>query len=77
MRVSKSMEEIWQVKEKVGRELEGKTGEEILAYFRDREPEWAKALPMLERTGTLDRHGGSPSSRESPATGASQGSPQD
>ena len=48
MRVSKSMEEIWRIKEEIGRELEGKTDEEILAYFEQREPEWAKALPLFE-----------------------------
>lgn len=48
MRVSESMKEIWEIKDKIGLELEGKTDEEILAYFRDREPEWAKALPTLD-----------------------------
>ena len=50
MSVSRSMEEIWQIKDRIGRELEGRSNEEILAYFREREPEWAKSLPTLERT---------------------------
>jgi hypothetical protein len=42
------MEEIWAIKEKIGMELEGKTNEEILAYFQLHEPEWSKSLPLYE-----------------------------
>ena len=56
MKASKSMEEIWAIKEKIGRELEGKTDAEILAYFLDREPEWAKTLPNLEVAESQPKH---------------------
>jgi hypothetical protein len=56
MKASKSMEEIWAIKEKIGSELEGKTDAEILAYFRDREPEWAKTLPSLEVAESQSKH---------------------
>lgn len=49
MKVSKSMKEIWEIKEKIGRELQGKTDKEILEYFKERRPEWADSLPQLER----------------------------
>ncbi|MCA9411578.1 MAG: hypothetical protein KC917_01325 [Candidatus Omnitrophica bacterium] len=48
MRVSKSMEEIWRIKEETGKLLEGKSVAEVLNYFREREPDWAKDLPRRE-----------------------------
>lgn len=61
MKVSRSMKEIWEIKDEAGRELEGKTDLEILAYFRDHEPEWAKALPILEKAETPGGYSGNPS----------------
>lgn len=49
MKVSKSMEEIWAIKEKISRELQGKSNKEILEYFKERRPDWADSLPQLER----------------------------
>lgn len=55
MRVTcKSMEEIWRIKEGVGRALEGKTDAEILAYYREREPAWSKSLPCFPGKGSKD-----------------------
>ncbi len=48
MRVSRTMEEIWRIKEEIGRELAGKTDKEIIAFYREREPEWSKALPRFD-----------------------------
>lgn len=61
MNVSRSMKEIWEIKDEAGRELEGKTDLEILAYFRDHEPEWAKALPILEETEREGEYSGNTS----------------
>ena len=46
MKVSKSMEEIWRIKEETGKLLEGKSTTETLDHFQEREPEWAKDLPL-------------------------------
>lgn len=44
MKVSKSMEEIWAIKERIGRELEGKSQDEVLAYFQKQEQIWRDRL---------------------------------
>ena len=50
MKISRTMEDIWRIKEEVGRELEGKTDEEIIAFFQQHEPEWSRALPRFDLT---------------------------
>jgi hypothetical protein len=55
MTVSRSMEDIWRIKEEAGLELEGKTDEEIIAFFQEREPEWSKVLPRFDPASTVVR----------------------
>ena len=45
MRVSKSLEEIRRIKEKISSEIAGKSHEEIIRYFRQkRPPKWGRCL---------------------------------
>ena len=55
MTIGEAMQEIREIKERIGRRLEGKSDEEVLAYFRDNEPEWAKRLPRLEKIEPIGR----------------------
>lgn len=48
MSVSRTMEEIWRIKEESGSEMEGKTDKEIITLLEKREPEWSKALPRFD-----------------------------
>ncbi len=60
MSVSRTMEEIWRIKEESGCEMEGKTDKEIIALLEKREPEWSKGLPRFDLTAMVvhkpDRH---------------------
>ena len=49
MRVSKSQEEIWRIKEKISAEISGMSNEEIIRYFQDKRPEWIGPLQQYEK----------------------------
>jgi hypothetical protein len=59
MKVSKSMEEIWAIKEKISREISGMTDEQVLQYFNKDRPDWADSLPQLERDPSKNAKSGS------------------
>ncbi len=63
MKVSKSMESIWETKEKISREISGMSPEEVLDYFKSHRPEWAAALPRLERPRSMTSPSGLPNAR--------------
>ncbi len=46
--MSESMREMCEIKDKISREIEGMSDEEILIYFRDQRPEWVDSLPRFE-----------------------------
>lgn len=50
MRVSKSQEEIWRIKEKISAEISGMSHEEIIRYFQEKRPEWIGTLRQYEKT---------------------------
>jgi hypothetical protein len=49
MRVSKSLEEIWRIKEKISAEIAGMSHEEIIRYFHERRPPEIGPLRRFEK----------------------------
>jgi hypothetical protein len=53
MRVSKSLEEIWRIEEKISGEIAGMSHEEIIRYFRERRPSEIGPLRRFEKPETV------------------------
>ena len=49
MRVSKSLEEVWQIKKEISAEISGMSHEETIRYFRERRPQWVGPLRRFEK----------------------------
>jgi hypothetical protein len=49
MRASKTLEEVWRIKEKISGEIAGMSHEEIIRYFRERRPPEIGPLRRFEK----------------------------
>ena len=49
MSASKSMEEIWRIKEQISKEISGMSHEEMIRFFHEKRPSEVGQLPRFEK----------------------------